>query len=273
MKLYFFQSGILESYKGLFVSGGGDVEFNVPVPFFLIQHKGKNILFDTGQHKDDVKDHLLPRLVNGVKPVFESEFDWAPKAIEQVGLKPEDIDFIIVSHLHHDHAGAITEFPNATVIVQKEEFDYVRRPDYFMTQAYYNDEAPAKVTGFDMKGTDANDLENIVDWYFLNGWADNKFDLFGDGKIVIYFTPGHTVGHQSLLVRTDEDGDFMLCADALYVRESMEKGILPGLVALCPQYLQNLKTFRLLEKTGVKIVTGHDPVEWATFKHAPEYYK
>ena len=271
MKLYFFSSGILESYRGLFVQNGGDSAFNVPVPFFLIQHKGKNILFDTGNHKDDQNGHLLPRLLNGVKPVFTDD-EYAPNAIQKVGVKPEDIDFVIVSHLHHDHAGAIGEFKNATVIVQKAEYDYVRRPDYFMTQAYYNDEAPAKVTNFDMKGTDANDLDN-VNWYFLDGWNDNRFDLFGDGKIVIYFTPGHSVGHQSLLVRTDEDGDFLLCADACYVKETYKEGGLPGLVAPCPEYLQNIKTFKLLEKTGVTIVTGHDPDDWKTFKHAPEYYK
>ncbi|MCC8150803.1 MAG: N-acyl homoserine lactonase family protein [Lachnospiraceae bacterium] len=271
MKLYFFSSGILESTKGLFVNGGGKTPFNVPVPFFLIQHKGKNILFDTGNHKDDQEGHLLKRLIDGVKPVF-SEEEWAPKAIEKVGLKAEDIDFIIVSHLHHDHAGAIAEFPNATVIVQKSEYDYVRRPDYFMTQAYYNDEAPAPVTNFNMDGMDALEMNN-VDWYFLDGWNDNKFDLFGDGKIVIYFTPGHSVGHQSLLVRTDNDGSFLLAADACYVEENISSGVLPGLVVDCQSYLQNLKTFRLLEKTGVKIVTGHDPESWQSFKHAPEYYQ
>ncbi len=269
MKLYFFQSGILESTKGLFVQNGGPERFDVPVPFFLIQHKGKNILFDTGNHKDDVNDHLLPRLVDGVKPVFDED-EWAPNAVKKVGLQPEDIDIIIMSHLHHDHAGAITEFPNATVIVQKAEYDYVRRPDYFMTQAYYNDEAPAPVTGFDMQGTDGLELDN-VDWYFLNG--EPTYDLFGDGKIVIYFTPGHTVGHQSLLVRTDEDGEFMLCADACYVSDNIEKVCLPGLVALCPEYLQSIKTFKLMKKLGVTIVTGHDPELWETFKHAPEYYK
>lgn len=271
MKLYFFSSGVLESYRDLFINNGGHTRFDVPVPFFLIQHKGKNILFDTGNHKDDMGTHLLPRLLGNVKPVF-AEDEWAPKAIEKAGLKPEDIDFIILSHLHHDHAGAIADFPNATVIVQKAEYDYVRRPDYFMTQAYYNDEAPAPVTNFNFDGEDAMKMKN-VDWYFLNGWQDNKFDLFNDGKIIIYFTPGHSVGHQSLLVNTDEDGSFLLTADACYVEENIAAGVLPGLVCDSPSYLQNLKTFRLLEKTGVKIVTGHDPELWKTFKHAPEYYK
>ena len=255
MKLYFFSSGYLESYRDLFIVNGGHTTFNVPVPYFLIQHKGKNILFDTGNHKDDMNGHLSERLLSNVRPVF-TEDEWAPKAIEKVGLKPEDIDFVIMSHLHHDHAGAITEFPNATVIIQKSEYDYAHRPDYFMTQAYYPDEFPQD-----------------VNWYFLDGWNDNKFDLFNDGKIIIYFTPGHAYGHQSLLVDTDKDGSFLFTADACYVQENIDKGILPGLVCDCPAYLQNLKTFKLLEKQGVQIVTGHDPEKWETFKHAPEYYE
>lgn len=270
MKLYFFSSGHLESYRDLFINNGGHTPFPVPVPFFLIQHNGKNILFDTGNNKDDCGDHLLPRLLSNVKPVMTKE-EWAPNSIKKVGLRPQDIDFIILSHLHHDHAGAIDEFPNATVIVQKCEYDYVRRPDYFMTQAYYNDEAPSNVANFRFDGQDPLNTKHI-DWYFLNGWTDNKFDMFNDGRILIYFTPGHSVGHQSLYVRTDNDGAFFLTADACYVEENIKAGVLPGLVCDSPAYLQNLKTFRLLEKTGVKIVTGHDPELWETFKKAPEYY-
>lgn len=119
MKLFFFSCGVLKSTKGLFVNGGGDEAFFVPVPFFLIQYKGKNILFDTGNHREDGKGHLLKRLVQGVLPIFKEE-ELACQAIQTVGVKPEEINFLILSHLHHDHAGAITEFPGATVIVQKK---------------------------------------------------------------------------------------------------------------------------------------------------------
>ncbi len=272
MKVYFFNSGILDCYKDLFIQGAEHVPFPVPVPFFLIQHKGKNILFDTGNHKDDMKGHLLPRLLEFVRPVF-SEDEWAPKAIQKVGVKPEEVDFVIISHLHHDHAGAIGCFPNATVIIQKSEYDYVRRPDYFMTQAYYNDQAPAGVTNFYFDGADGMNNPKNIDWYFLDGWLDNKFDLFNDGKLVIYFTPGHSIGHQSLLINTDKDGSFFLAADSCYVKENIVSGMLPGLVLDCAAYLQNLRTFRLLEKTGVQIVTGHDVDSWKTFKKAPEYYE
>lgn len=271
MRLYFMQGGTLYGTKNFFVAGAPATEFNVPVPFFLIQYKGKNILFDTGLHEGDMTGHLLSRITDVLLSHFEDD-GLAVPALQKLGIEPEDIDIIILSHLHYDHAGAVTKFPNATVIVQRSEFDYVRRPDYFMNHVYYNDEAPAAVTGFDGKGTDAEKLSN-VDWFFLDGWQDNRFDLFRDGRLVIYFTPGHTVGHQSLYVRTDEDGEFLLTADASYVEENIDKVILPGLVLDCASYLQNLRLFRLMKKTGVTLVSGHDPEGWKKFKKAPDYYR
>ena len=57
------------------------------------------------------------------------------------------------------------------------------------------------------------------------------------------------------------------------MKENIVSGMLPGLVLDCAAYLQNLRTFRLLEKTGVEIVTGHDVDSWKAFKKAPEYYE
>lgn len=199
--------------------------------------------------------HLQEKLTRTVRPVFREE-ELAHHAIQTIGVQPENIDFIILSHLHHDHAGEICQFPNATVIVQQAEYDYAHRPDYFMEQTYYADEVPAQG----------------IDWYFLHGKADDRFDLFGDGRIVIYYTPGHTIGHQSLLVRTEKDGAFLLAADACYTTENIAEGVLPGLVLDSHAYLHNLVTFRLLQKTGVTIVPGHDPLQWQQFRHAPEYY-
>ena len=213
MKLYFFSCGFLKSTKGLFVNGGGNDAFCVPVPFFLIQHRGKNILFDTGNHCADMSGHLQEKLTRTVRPVFREE-ELAHHAIQTLGVQLENIHFIILSHLHHDHAGEICQFPNATVIVQQAEYDYAHRTDYFMEQTYYADEVPAQG----------------IDWYFL------------------------------------------LAADACYTTENIADGVLPGLVLDSQAYLHNLVTFRLLQKTGVTIVPGHDPLQWQQFRHAPEYY-
>ena len=272
MKLYFFNCGVLKSTKDCFVQGAAHEPFDVPIPYFLIQYKGKNILFDTGLHKDDKDGHLLPRLVSAYTPEF-TEDQLSYNAIRKVGVEPEDIDILILSHLHFDHAGCIDKFPNATVIVRKSEYDYVRRPEYYMAHTYYSDEAPALTTEIDADGKaiDPKDLQGTK-WFFLKDKEDDRFDLFRDGRIVIYFTPGHTVGHQSLYVRTDEDGEFMLCADASYTRENVDNTSLPGVVENNIDFLQNLRLFQLMEKTGVKIITGHDPEEWKSFRHAPEEF-
>ena len=157
--------------------------------------------------------HLQEKLTRTVRPVFREE-ELAHHAIQTLGVQPENIHFIILSHLHHDHAGEICQFPNATVIVQQAEYDYAHRTDYFMEQTYYADEVPAQG----------------IDWYFL------------------------------------------LAADACYTAENIADGVLPGLVLDSHAYLHNLVTFRLLQKTGVTIVPGHDPLQWQQFRHAPEYY-
>jgi N-acyl homoserine lactone hydrolase len=258
MKVYFFNCGVLKSYRWLFVANGGDSPFDVPVPFFLIKHEKGNVLFDTGNNYralHEKYEYWGKDLVDMVDPDF-TEDQYAPNAIKKVGVNPEDIDFVILSHLHHDHAGACTAFPNATVFVHKTEYDYAHRPDYFTRKSYIPSEFPAN-----------------LDWYFLDGWNDHKFDFFGDGKLILYYTPGHSAGHQSLLINTDKEGSFFLTADACYIQENIESGILPGLSNDNPQFLQNLRSFRFLKKQGVKIVTGHDPEAWETFKKAPEYYE
>jgi glyoxylase-like metal-dependent hydrolase (beta-lactamase superfamily II) len=141
MKLYFFSSGKLESSRDIFIAGEPKTPFVVPVPFYLIQHKGKNILFDCGNHKLDIAGRGTGLVISGSKPVFD-EMQWAPNALNAAGVEPGNIDFLILSHLHHDHVGAAAEFPNATVIAHRREYDYAHRPDYFMARAYYEAEFP-----------------------------------------------------------------------------------------------------------------------------------
>jgi glyoxylase-like metal-dependent hydrolase (beta-lactamase superfamily II) len=116
------------------------------------------------------------------------------------------------------------------------------------------------------------DFDKNVDWFILEGWRDNKFDLFGDGKLVIYFTPGHTPGHQSLLVNLEERPMF-LTGDSCYTLENLNEDVLPGLVWNPAYATASIQVMRFLRSQfGVKIVTGHDPTGWAEFKKAPLFY-
>lgn len=119
--------------------------------------------------------------------------------LARAGLQATDIDHVVQSHLHYDHAGGLEFFPHATAYVQREEL------------RVYADPPPGQ-EGFYC----AADWTHCSDWVRLDG----EHDLFGDGRILLVPTPGHTLGHQSLMVHLD-GGTVILASDAAYRPEEI----------------------------------------------------
>jgi N-acyl homoserine lactone hydrolase len=259
MELYFFKSGILKSQKQYFTAGRGLLEpFDVPVPYFLIKHPKGHVMFDTGNALEVAQDKRKHwgGVVDAYDPIMEED-EWCINQIRKVGVEPEDIKYVILSHLHLDHAGGVGHFPNAKYVVQREEMYYAYVPDFFMKGAYIR-----------------ADFDKDVDWFILEGWRNDKFDLYGDGSLIIYFTPGHTPGHQSLLVNLEEAGPMFLTADACYTTENIDEDVLPGLCWGPSEAIRSIDRMRYLrDQFGVKIITGHDPAAWEKVKKAPDFYK
>jgi glyoxylase-like metal-dependent hydrolase (beta-lactamase superfamily II) len=87
------------------------------------------------------------------------------------------------------------------------------------------------------------------------------------------FTPGHAQGHQSFLVNLRSTGPVLLCIDAAYTLDHWENRALPGLVTSSTDAARSVKKLRAIaDQTGALVVTGHDPDQWRTFKHAPHAY-
>lgn len=258
MKLYVFQAAMLHTDKAYLVAGSPSKQIDVPVPYYLIKHEKGYVLFDTGHNLAQVQDakEALPEHIYAAYNPEIFEEGYVLNALERAGVKPEEIMYCICSHLHFDHDGGIGLFPNATYIVQKDELSYAFNPDPFMKAVYCRD-----------------DFDKDVNWLVLDGWNDNRYDLFGDGKIVIYFTPGHTPGHQSLLVNLEKDGPIMITVDACYTEENLDELKLSALACDNSAYIKNLITFRDMQKKGVKILIGHDPDAWASTKVFPEFYE
>jgi glyoxylase-like metal-dependent hydrolase (beta-lactamase superfamily II) len=232
---------------------------DIPIPFFLIMHPKGNVLFDTGNAlavaENKIK-HWGRIAIAAYDPVMTRD-DYAVNQLAKVGLKREDITHVIFSHLHIDHAGAAGEFPKAIYFVQRAELQYAYVPDFFQADAYVR-------ADFD---------KPQLNWRLLEGYQEDYYDVFGDGKLRIVFTPGHSPGHQSLLVNLEKWGPTLLTADSVYTEEILEEDILPGLVYSPPDTVKSIKKIRDLRRNGVRIITGHDPIAWAKFKLAPAYYE
>lgn len=259
MKLYFFEAGILKSQKQYFTLGL-DVgkAFDVPVPFVLIDHPKGKVLFDTGNAFEVIhnKEEHWGGILAAYDPVMTEE-QWCVNAIQRVGVKPEEIAYVILSHLHLDHAGCVGYFPNARYIVQRDELHFAFAPDYYMKAAYIR-----------------KDFDKDVKWVILEGWRDDRLDLFHDGSIIIYFTPGHTPGHQSILVNLPKSGPMFFAADSCYTVQNIDGDVLPGLMWSAGETVKSVQRMKnLRELNAAVIVTGHDPDAWSQFKKAPEYYE
>ena len=258
MRLYAFSSGILESQKHLFTAGRGmGVPFNVPVPFYLIDHPKGKVLVDSGMALAVAKDPKAHwgSAVNVYRPVMTEE-DFVVNQLALLGVHPEDIAFVIQTHLHLDHAGGVACFSKSRIIVQRDELHFAYVPDYYQKGAYIR-----------------ADFDHPLDWMILEGWRDDQYDLFGDGRIVIWFTPGHTPGHQLVRLDLPESGPIILTGDACYTEENLNDDVLPGLVWSPPETVRAIRRLREERRIfGTRIFTGHDPEAWTRVRKAPDFY-
>jgi len=259
LRLYFFECGTLKTYTQFINMNEGMGEwYEVPVPFFLITHPRGNVLFDGGNALETAQDavgHWGEAVVEIYAPHM-TEGEFIVNQLQAMDIDPASVRYVVQSHLHLDHSGAIGHFPNAEYVVQRRELEYAYAPHWFQAPAYIR-----------------ADFDQDVNWLFLYGEQDDNYDLFGDGTIRTLFTPGHSPGHTSLIVNLEETGPMMLTADACYTMDHYKNEALPGLLhsaADCADSVQKIQ--RAVNALEATVVTGHDPEGWPNFKKAPEYY-
>ena len=231
IKLYAFTCGtVTGSFARLMEGGDGDI--SLPIPVFLIEHPKGRALFDTGLHPDCQHDPV-GRL--GAR-------------LETIGRDPGGIDLIINSHFHFDHVGGNALVPNATMLVQRREWDAGMEPDTALRH------------GYNPRDFDLGHKVRLV---------DGEHDVFGDGSVVCLPTHGHTPGHQSLRLRLDS-GEVVLAADACYFCRTLRERRLPRHVDNREAMLASLDRLEALERGGARIFFGHDPDFWRGVPQAPE---
>jgi glyoxylase-like metal-dependent hydrolase (beta-lactamase superfamily II) len=258
LRLYFFSCGSLKSEaQYIWMNEGLGEPSEIPVPFFLITHPRGNVLFDGGNALEVAQDARAHW--DAVVDVYEphmTEDEFVVNQLQNMDVDPASVRYVVQSHLHLDHSGAIGHFPNAEYVVQRRELEYAYTPDWFQRPAYIRP-----------------DFDRDVDWLFLDAENDDGYDLYGDGTLKMLFTPGHAPGHTSLIVTLEETGPVMLTADACYTMNHYNNEALPGLIHSAHDVAASVqKIHRAVDALGATVVTGHDPDEWPSFKKAPEYY-
>ena len=210
---------------------------------YLVKHSKGWFLWDTG-----IADSVAS-MPGGLVPADPKAVTWRrPKTLasqlEQLGLKPEDVKAMAVSHTHPDHTGNVELFPQALLYVQKAEYDW-----------------PGANNAPRFKPSHPVEL--------LNG----DKDVFGDGSVTILSTPGHTPGHQSLLVKLPKTGAVVLSGDAVHFKDNWDNRRVPSMNANKDQSAASMqKIADTLVKEKAQLWINHDKAQRDSQKMAPEFY-
>jgi len=246
--LYALQNGFMGlARSGLFYGDYSAERVQIPVPCWLVRTTDATILFDTG-----LSPRAIPGLVRNDPLARFTEEDLLVHRLDAIGLETSDVDMVVLSHLHYDHAGGAALFPKSELIAQSDEYSYALYPASFFASFYYR-------KNFELPG---------YTWRLLDG------DTELAPGVTVLRTDGHTPGHQSLLVELPETGPVILAGDSCYWQEHLDTERPPGVVwnpTLAMHSIKRLKTLaRLVHGT---VFPGHDPEFWKTVKQPPDFYR
>jgi N-acyl homoserine lactone hydrolase len=251
--------------SGLRALGVGAESVVVPYPAFLVEHPGAGlILIDTGMHPSvavDPKQNLGRLGARVFAPRMEAS-DAVPAQLRSRGIEPSQVQTILMTHLHGDHASAISEFPGATFLISQQEWDEattVSRPQ--------------------MHGYVRRQFDHAFDYRLIDfgGSGVESFatfgrgvDVFGDGSVRLVFTPGHTLGHMSVILRLKER-EVLVAGDAIYTLHTLETGHKPYRMEDEHLFERSVREIQIYAKEtpDALIIPGHDMAAWQ--KLSPVY--
>ena len=255
MRLYAFSSGALTVPKSFLQGGAPATATQVPVGFFVVRHPKGNVLFDTGNNDRIITDpSYWGANIQALNPVRTPDVA-IDAQLQKIGLRPDDIKYVVVGHMHLDHGGNVGKFTKSTLVVQKDEMKNAFWPEPGTAGPYIPGD-------FMMLRNDPGaPLANKYSMIQLNG----DLDLFNDGSVVVKRWVGHTPGSQMMVVRLPRSGTVILTSDNVYFAENVTKNLLPDVsLAYDPPGIMNAYQWirEMQARENAQFFTAHDPDAW-----------
>lgn len=212
-------------------------------PCFVIRHPRGWLVWDTGLAPDQPSApgvHIVPG------PPLAAQ-------LRAIGADPAAITYVAFSHLHFDHTGNAALFPRATWILDRDELAWAEHEPAHVSMV------PRLFQAYRSTAT---------------RMIEGDLDVFGDGRVRILRTPGHTPGSAVLWVDLHATGPVILSGDLFLSREGRRDGDVPAVNASRGATLASIdRVERIARRTHARIVVQHDPRDYAALPHAPAYLR
>ena len=223
-----------------------DLQLQLVYSCYLVRHGDRYLVWDTGQAADGSPQAPDVSLVD---------------QLAQVGVTPDEVEFVGISHYHNDHTGQLASLPDATLLIGGRDWESVApdaAPRGMKAEDYDRRRAPfAPWTSGDGK---------------VQALATPQHDVFGDGSVVMLSLPGHTPGHHGLLVRLAGMGNVLLTGDVTHFHENYENDGVPNWNTDRADSLASLDRFRnVAENLDATVVIQHDPRDVAKLPAFPAF--
>ncbi|MCU4862834.1 N-acyl homoserine lactonase family protein [Bacillus cereus] len=268
-KLHVLDNGELLVNKNIFITNNtvdsmkkSEEEFmKIPIYTVLIDHPDGKILFDTACHPKRAVDLLQGTFPYSAYSMKES--DYLINRLESLGVRPEDIKYVVISHLHFDHSGCLEMFPNAQIIVQEDELQHTLK-------RFHEKNFPAGYIEEDI----SNWIRANLQWKEIK--RSEKSVILVEGVDILNFGSGHTFGMLGMRINLPKTGKIILTSDAVYSKIHYAQPIqIPSEDAVydLPGYLRTIEEIRNYEKIDLaQVWFGHDKLQFQSLIKSTEGY-
>jgi N-acyl homoserine lactone hydrolase len=251
VRLYVFDCGVIKGLDpALFNFKKEELAvIDLAVPCYLVAHPKGTLIWDVGVIPDtSFKDDGAP-VTQGVSTVTKT----LKSQLAEIGYSPSDITYLAHSHYHLDHIANSNEFAGATWLVRQMERDamFAEKPPALVDPAVYSQLKTSKTV--------------IL--------ATDEYDVFGDGTVIIKYAPGHTPGHQVLILKLAKTGKVMLAGDLYHYPEERKLNRVPTFEFNKEQSLASRAMIEeYVKRTGTQLWIEHDFAANSKLKKSPKYY-